>query len=186
MTSGQWSRSTENWTSALRKFQQHPFCNFVPDSRWIVFFDRVPLFSEPRPMNDHCPLPNLLAYKDTSRAFARHSFSLSSIPQEMSLNIERNSLAVKLSGVSPNLYSKLLTSSLSCNVLNPEKYSLEFHRLTVDSVKVSVILRRCNSILFLQASLGFRILMDLSKTQHRIRKDVDLRALKIDDSFVTN
>ena len=28
--------------------------------------------------------------------------------------------------------------------------------------------------------------MDLSKTQHRIWKDVDYRALKIDDSFVTN
>ena len=26
--------------------------------------------------------------------------------------------------------------------------------------------------------------MDLPKTQYRIRKDVDLRALKIDDSFI--
>ena len=34
-------------------------------------------FSEPGPTNDHCPIPNILAYKDTSRAFARHSFSLS-------------------------------------------------------------------------------------------------------------
>ena len=43
LTSGQWGRSTENWTSALSEFQ-HPFCNFVPDSLWTVFFYRVPLF----------------------------------------------------------------------------------------------------------------------------------------------
>ena len=90
LTSGQWCRSTENWTSAFSEFQQHPFCNFVPDSLWTVFTDRVPLFSEPRPMNDHCPFPNLLAYKDTSRAFARHYSSLSFVPQEMSLNIDIN------------------------------------------------------------------------------------------------
>ena len=34
--------------------------------------------------------------------------------------------------------------------------------------------------------VGLRMLMDPSKTQHRIWKDVDFRALKIDDSFVTN
>ena len=42
--SEQWSGSTENWTSTLSEFQQHPFCNFVPDSLWSVLFDRVPLF----------------------------------------------------------------------------------------------------------------------------------------------
>ena len=57
-------------------------------------------------MNDHCPLPNFLAYKDTSRAFAKHSCSLSLVPQKMSLNIDINSiLPVKFSGVSPNLFS---------------------------------------------------------------------------------
>ena len=55
-------------------------------------------------MNDHCPFPNLLAYKDTSRAFARHSSSLSSVPQDLSLNIDINRiLPVKISGVSHNL-----------------------------------------------------------------------------------
>ena len=73
-------------------------------------------------MNDHCPFPNLLAYKDTSRAFARHSSSMSFVPQEMSLNIDINRiLLVKFSGVSSNFNSKLLTSALSCNVLNPGK-----------------------------------------------------------------
>ena len=71
-------------------------------------------------MNDHCPLPNFLAYKDTSRAFAKHSCSLSLVPQEMSLNIDVNGiLPVKFSGVSPNLLSKLLTLSQNCNVSNP-------------------------------------------------------------------
>ena len=61
-------------------------------------------------MNDHCPLPNFLAYKDTSRVFARHSCSLSHVPQDMSLNIDINRiLPVKFSGVSPNLNSKSLT-----------------------------------------------------------------------------
>ena len=42
----------------------------------------------------------------------------------MSLNIDMKIiLPVKLSGVSFNLNSKLLTSWLSCNVLNPGKYS---------------------------------------------------------------
>ena len=73
-------------------------------------------------MNDHCPFPNLFAYRETSLAFAKHSFSLSLDPQEMSLNIGMNIiLPVKFSGVSPDLNSKLLTSSLSCNVLNPGK-----------------------------------------------------------------
>ena len=79
-------------------------------------------FSEQGPMNDHCPFPNLFAYRETSLAFARYSFSLSLDPQEMSLNIDINRiLPVKISGVSPNLNSKYLTSSLSCNVLNPGK-----------------------------------------------------------------
>ena len=61
----------------------------------------------------------------------------------MSLNIDINMiLPVKFSGVSPNLNNKLLTSSLSCNVLSWENIPLEFHWLAVDSVKVSVILRR--------------------------------------------
>ena len=130
-TSGHWSRSTENWTSALSEFQQHPFCSFVPNSLWTVFFHRMPFLSEPGPMSDHCPFPNLLAYKDTSRAFARHSFSLSFVPQEMSLNIDINRiLPLKFSGVSPNLLGKSLTLSQSCNVSNPGKM---FHSNSVGS-----------------------------------------------------
>ena len=82
-------------------------------------------------MNDHCPVPNLLAYKDTTRACARHSCSLSFVPQEMSLNIDiYRILPVKFAGVSPNLLSKSLTLSQRCNVSNPGKM---FHSNSVGS-----------------------------------------------------
>ena len=88
-------------------------------------------FWEPGPMNDHCPLPNLFAYKETTFAFARHSFSLSFVPQEMSLNIDINKiLPVKFSGVSPSLLSRSLTLPWSCNVSNPGKM---FHSNSVGS-----------------------------------------------------
>ena len=116
-------------------------------------------FSEPGPINDHCPLPNFLAYKDTSRAFAKHSFSLSFVPQVMSLNIDMNRiLPVKFSGVSPNLLSKSLTSSLSCNVSNPGKM---FHSNSVGSPLIpSKFLKLwedvIHSIIFFQASLEIK------------------------------
>ena len=82
-------------------------------------------------MNDHCPLPNHFAYKDTSRAFVRHSVSLSLVPREMSLNIDMNRILLeKISGVSPNLLNKLLISSQSCNVPNPD---MLFHSNSVGS-----------------------------------------------------
>ena len=66
-----------------------------------------------------------------------------------------------------------------------EDVPLEFCRLSIDSVKVSVALRSCDPFFpFPPSFLGLRMLMDLSKTQHRIRNDVDFRALKIDDGFV--
>ena len=68
-----------------------------------------------------------------------------------------------------------------------EDVPLEFSRLSTDSVIVSAALRSCDPFYpFLPNFVIIWILMDLSETQHRIRKDVDLRALKIDDSFVTN
>ena len=108
-TSGQWARSAEDWTTTFCEFQQHPFSHIVPYSLWTVLLIQYHFFSEPGPMNDHCPFPNPFAYRDTSLAFARHSFSLSLVPHEMSLNIDMNMiLSVKFSGVSSNLNSKLL------------------------------------------------------------------------------
>ena len=82
-------------------------------------------------MNDHCPFPNLLAYKDTSRAFAKHSSLLPFLSQEMSLNIDINRiLPVKFSGVAPKSLSRSLTLPQNCNVLNPVKI---FHSNSVGS-----------------------------------------------------
>ena len=54
--------------------------------------------------------------------------------EEMSLNIDINRiLPVKFSVVSPNLHSKLLTSSLGCNVLNPGKI---FHSNSIGSPSI--------------------------------------------------
>ena len=116
-------------------------------------------------MNDHCSLPNFLAYKNTSRAFARHSWSLSLVLQEMSLNIDINRiLPVKFSGLSNILNSKVLTSPLSCNVSNPgADVQLEFRRLSIDSVKVSVALRSCDPSYPFPCCVRFRIRMDLPK-----------------------
>ena len=63
-----------------------------------------------------------------------------------------------------------------------ENVPLEFGRLSTDSVKVSVALRSCDpSYPVFPRFVGLRMLMDPSKTQHRNRKDVDFRALKIDE-----
>ena len=63
-----------------------------------------------------------------------NSFSLSFDPQEMSLNIDmKMTLAVKFSGVSSNFNSERLTSSLSRNVLNPEKI---FHSNSIGSPSI--------------------------------------------------
>ena len=97
-------------------------------------------------------------------------------------------LPLKVSGVSPKSLSRSVTSPQSCNVVNPGKM-FEWNSVgsPPDSVIVSVALISCDpSYLVFPSFVGLRILMDPSKTQHRIRKDVDFRALKIDDGFVTN
>ena len=93
-------------------------------------------FSEPRPRNDHCPARNLYAYRETRLAFDSHSILLSFDPHEMSLNIDMKMiLPVKFSGVSSNLNSKRLTSSLSCNVLKPGK---RFHSNSKSCIRVNL------------------------------------------------
>ena len=82
-------------------------------------------------MNDHCPAPNLVAYKDTTLAFATHYSSLPFSSQDMSLNIDINRiLPVKVSGVSPDLFSRSVTLPQSCSVVNPGKM---FHSNSVGS-----------------------------------------------------
>ena len=59
-------------------------------------------FSEPGPINDHCPTPKFQASTLTTPAFAKHSSLLPFLSQEMSLTIDiKKILPVKVSGVCP-------------------------------------------------------------------------------------
>ena len=76
----------------------------------------------------------------------------------MSLNIDTSRiLPVKVSGVSPNLLSRSVTLPQSCNVCESwENVPLEFSRLSIDSVIVSVALRSCDPFNpFLPSFVGF-------------------------------
>ena len=96
-----------------------------------LFSDEYHFFSEPGPINDHCPIPNLPANVFTNLAFFKHSSLLSFLSQEMSLNIDiKRILPVKVSGVCPRELSRSLILSQSCNVVNPGKM---FHSNSVDS-----------------------------------------------------
>ena len=130
----------DSWIGRLgvRFLQVSPssFCHFVPFTLWTIFTDRRPLFSLNQDREKTCPAPNLLACRETSRSFDSHSFFfiVSLHPHEMSLNIDINMiLPVKFSGVSSDLNSKLLTSSLSCNVLYPGKI---FHSNSIGSPSI--------------------------------------------------
>ena len=68
-----------------------------------------------------------------------------------------------------------------------ENIPLEFSRLSGDSIIISVAFYgsdSCNPVL--PSFVGFRMLKNLSEGQHRIREDIDFRALEIDDCFITN
>ena len=167
LTSGQWSCCTENWTSAFCEFQQHLFRDVIPK----LFLKKYQFFSEPGQIHDHCPIPNFFANMETTLAFATHSSSLSSLSQEMSLNIDTNRiLPVKVCGASPKSLSRSLifiTELQRCE--SWENVPLEFSRLSIDTVKVSVALRSCDpSYSLFPCFIRFRVLVDLSKAQHRI------------------
>ena len=190
-TSGQWTCSTENWTSAFCKFSNNNILSAILSHSLCGLSSLIEyhFFSEPGPINDHCPFPNLFAKRETRLAFDMHSFSLSLDPQEMSLNIDMKIiLPVKFSGVSPNFNNKLLTSSLSCNVLNPGKI---FHSKSIGSPSIlSKFLYSGDDLnhpnLSSHASFDGGFSCILPRHTYRIRKDVDLCALKIDDSFFTS
>ena len=101
------------------------FLLFVPNSLWIVLFDRVPLLFKTKTNKRTTVLFQIFLHsKIRIEHFPDSLLHCLLFHKKMSLNIDINRiLPVKFSGVSPNLYSKLLTSSLSCNVLNPGKYS---------------------------------------------------------------
>ena len=62
LTSGQWTRGSEDWMSAFADFYQHQLSDFVPFSLWTVSsLIEDHFFSERGPRNDHCPAENLFA-----------------------------------------------------------------------------------------------------------------------------
>ena len=128
-TPGQWSRCTENRMSAFCEFQQHFVRDMIPSNLWTILFTRIHFFSEPGPINDHCPIPNFFASTLTTLAFAKHSSLLPFLSQEMSLNINKI-LPVKVSGASPKSLSRSLTLPQSCSVVHPGKM---FHSNSVGS-----------------------------------------------------
>ena len=108
-----------------------------------LFSEEYHFFSELGPRNDHCPIPNLLASDFTDSAFLKHSSMLSFLSQEMSLNIDINRiLPVKFSGVCPKFLRRSLILSQSCNVVNPGNVPLEFSRLSIDTIIISVAFLR--------------------------------------------
>ena len=128
-TPGQWSRCTENRMSTANS--SNIFSAMLSQAPCGLFSEEYHFFSEPGPINDHCPIPNLLASAFTDSAFFKHSSLLSFLSQEMSLNIDINRiLPAKDSGVCPKLLRKSLILSQSCNVVNPGKM---FHSNSVDS-----------------------------------------------------
>ena len=68
-----------------------------------------------------------------------------------------------------------------------ENVLLEFSRLSIDSMKISVAFLgsvSCNPVL--PSFVRFGMLKNLSEAQHRIREYIDFCALKIDDYFIIN
>ena len=89
----------------------------------------------------------------------------------MSLNIVINRiLSVKVSGASPKLLRRSVTFTVDLQRGESwEDVPLEFSRLSIDSVLVSaafLIDDPFNPLL--PSFVGYRMLMDLSKVQHRI------------------
>ena len=88
-TPGQWSRCTENRTSAFCEFRQHFVRDMIPSSLCTDLFSRIPLLF--RTWTNEWPLPNtksLCKYLDRLWHFPKNS-SLQPLPsQQRSLNID--------------------------------------------------------------------------------------------------
>ena len=115
LTSGQWTHGSGNWVSAsqISNSISSAILSQAPSG---LFSEEYHFFSEPSPINDHCPIPKLLASTFTTSAFAKHSSFLPFLSQEMSLNIDINKiLPVKVSGVCPKSLSRSQILSQSCD-----------------------------------------------------------------------
>ena len=124
LTPGQWKCWTENWTPAFSELQQHLVRDVITNSLWTILFHRRPLLLGTWTNEWPLSYTKLLCKYGENLWFSKHSSSLPLLSQEMSLNIDIiKMLPVKVSGVSPNLLSRSVTSMKNCNVVNPWKYS---------------------------------------------------------------
>ena len=62
LTSGQWTRGTEDWVSAFAECQHHFLSILSHSPCGMSSLIEYHFFSDPGPRNDHCPAPNLLAF----------------------------------------------------------------------------------------------------------------------------
>ena len=176
-SSWQWARNTENWVSALCKFDHHQFSDSIPFSSWSVNVSRIPLLSWSR--SDEWPVS--CGISNTFR------FTVIKSPYDV-INTDMKMIRPWKCSGSHILFMNFRTSWTSCNVVNPGKI---FHSNSIGSPSIlskflySGVLFEPFQSLF-PCYVRSRVLVHLAKTQYRIWKYVNFCALKIDDLFITN
>ena len=142
-------------------FSIDPWTMELLHGRWCVHFLRIPITFAPQ----HGPRL-LMDYSRKDTTFSQNLVQKMTIDQhqifQQSLNIDTNRiLPVKDSDVCP--------MELRRSLILWENVPLEFSRLSVDSIIISVASLgsySCNSAF--PGFVGFRMLKNLSETQHRI------------------
>ena len=143
-------------------------------------------FSKPRPLNIHCPLPKLFAYRVTRLTFDKH-FSLSLDQQEQSLNIVMSKiLPVKCSGVSPNLNNKHFDFVIELQCI---EYWKIFHSKSIGSPSIlsKFLFRRCcktSQSSHTSIDFGFSCILPTHKTESAKTYNFVHRRLKITSSRI--
>ena len=191
-----WASSTFTWVQAghcvcclsIATRQSGDNIHIIPSSLWTIH-SRIPLllrtWSNKWPFAQYQIFPQIPSHN-------RHVLNIHlccRLSQEMSLNIDINKIfPVNVSECLSQIAQKItdfITELHRCE--SWENVPLEFSRLSIDSIIISVAfpgLDSCNSVL--PSFVGIRMLKDPPEAQHRIREDIDFCALKIDDCFITN
>ena len=169
-------------------FDHHQFSDSVPFSLWSFVVSRVPLLFWSRSKERPTSCWKSFANKDTNVALAIHSCSLFLVLHMMSLNIDMKIIRPWNCAGSLILFMNSLTSSTSCNVVNPGKIC---HSNSIGSPSIVSKVLCCGEYLwtnsiFFPNSIWCWVLIHLSKTQHRIWKYVNLCKRETDDFFTTD
>ena len=181
-TSGQWTRASEIWTSAHCDLQQHPFRHIVPFSLWTMITDTIRLFLRTR-TNEW--VTSVLF--QTSLHKEKRDRHLTCILFHYLLIHKR--CRWTLTWISFFLWNSLvsfLISTINCWIRHWDAtYSIcrspSAHLLFCQSFCIPEMIWTSQSVF--PCIVRLEVLVYLTKTQYRIRKDVDLCALKIDDSL---